>query len=142
MTRPATVSLLVMLTLAATIGIAVDRGDSDVQTTPVADRRDAAPSQLDGAERSQLRLREGMKFVNQVGELREAGGRIAFYPDGETHSLQLLENLALERVSRDLDQPNRKWSLTGVVTEYRGGNYLLLHRAVLKARVSTPGPRS
>ncbi len=80
------------------------------------------------------RLREGSRIVDRVGELRETGGRVAFYPDGETYSLQLLENLALERVARDLDQNPRKWSISGTVTEYRGANYLLLQRAVLKSR--------
>lgn len=98
----------------------------------------------DEASKKQFRLREGAKLVEQVGEFREAGGRIAFYPEGASSSLQLLENLALERVARDLDQRKRKWSVTGIVTEFRGGNYLLLHRAVQKARsVQSDGvPRS
>jgi len=120
-----------------------DNNETDSQTTPIADRKSAKPNELAGADNGGVRLREGMKFVNRVGELRDAGGRVAFYPDGETHSLPLLENLALERVSHDLDQTHRKWSVTGIVTEYKGGNYLLLHRAVLKARVShSSGPRS
>ncbi|MDA1054509.1 MAG: hypothetical protein O3C40_29085 [Planctomycetota bacterium] len=153
MTRRATLQLFALISLVATIGYALEPGDPDqsilppsdpnVQTTPVADRQGADPGQLDGADGKGLRLREGMNLVNQVGELREAGGRIAFYPEGDKRSLQVLENLALERVSRELDQSNRKWSVSGIVTEYKGGNYLLLHRAVLKARVSSaPGPRS
>ena len=126
MTRRATFQLFVAVSLIATIGYAVD----------VADQPSAAPIERDGVVADGLRLREGMKLVDQVGELREAGGVVGFYPDGETHSLQLLENLALERVSRDLDQTHRKWSVSGTVTEYKGGNYLLLHRAVLKADVS------
>jgi hypothetical protein len=148
MTRRATLQLIAIISLAASIGYALestdfDSSDTESQTTPVADRQGAEPNGLDGADSGGVRLREGMKVVNQIGELRETGGRIAFYPDGETHSLQLLENLALERVSHDLDVTQRKWSVSGIVTEYKGGNYLLLHRAVLKARASnSPGPRS
>jgi len=111
----------------------------------VAEAKGADPTDLDGhiTGGGGLRLREGVKLVNQIGELRYHGDGVAFYPDGETHSLQLLENLALERVSHDLDQTHRKWSVTGVVTEYKGSNFLLLQRAVLKARPSTTsGPRS
>lgn len=82
----------------------------------------------------QLRLREGSKITEEVGEFRETGGRIAFYPDATGHSIIVLENLALERVSRELDQGKRKWSVTGKVTEFRGSNYLLLERVVLKSR--------
>lgn len=143
MSRRETRQLFALVSLVATIGYALDLASGNAQQTPVADRQDTASNELDGADRRGSRLREGMTLVNQVGELRDQGGRVAFYPDGATYSLQLLENLALERVSRDLDQPHRKWSVTGVVTEFKGGNYLLLHRAVLKARVSnTPGPRS
>ena len=124
-------------------GVEADNNETESPTTQIADQKGAKPNELDGTDNGGVRLREGMKFVNRVGELRDAGGRVAFYPDGQTQSLPLLENLALERVSHDLDQTHRKWSVTGIVTEYKGGNYLLLHRAVLKARVSTSsGPRS
>lgn len=154
MTRRSILRLLALVSLVATTGFAPDRSnlygsDTGAPLTPVADRQGANsnglanPSELHRADGRGFRLREGMKFVNQVGELKEAGGRIVFYPEGYTQSLQLLENLALERVSDDLDQTQRKWSVTGIVTEYLGSNYLLLHRAVLKARVSTvSGPRS
>jgi len=142
MTCRTTLQLFALAGLVTTIGFALDLTDSNAQQTLVVDLQGAAPNELDGANSRESRLREGMKFVNRVGELREAGGRIAFYPEGEPHSLQLLENLALERVSRELDQTHRKWSVTGIVTEYKGGNYLLLHRAVLKARASkASGPR-
>lgn len=140
MTRRATVQLFAVVSLVATIGYALDGGgsansglgDTEVQTTPIAH-----------TETGEVRLREGVKFVNRIGELRNAGGRIAFYPDDATQSLPLLENLALERVEPDVDQPQRKWSISGMVTEYKGINYLLLHRAVLKANVSdSSGPRS
>ena len=151
MTRRSTLQLFALVCLVATIGYAQNRGNSSLGNsnpgdlydrdtgallTPVADRQGANPNELDPADDRRFRLREGMTLVNQVGEMKEAGGRILFYPDGSGDSLQLLENLALERISNELDQPHRKWSVTGIVTEYLGGNYLLLHRAVLKARTS------
>ena len=43
----------------------------------------------------------------------------------------LLENLALERISRSLeDNRGSKWTVSGLVTEYRGSNYLLVTKAV------------
>ncbi len=140
MTRRVTLQIFVLVSLVAAIGYAIDFTNGYAQQIPVADRSGATPNELDGG--GGLRLREGMKLVNQVGELKNQRGRIVFSPEGETYSLELLENLALQRVSRDLDQPNRMWSVSGVVTEYNGDNYLLLQRAVLKARPSnSPGPR-
>jgi len=90
-----------------------------------------------------LRLREGSRFTDEIGEFRETGGRIAFFPDFGS-SMVVLENLALERVSRDMDQGKRKWSVSGKVTEFRGSNYLILERVVLKSRNSADAivPRS
>ncbi|HUG68528.1 MAG TPA: hypothetical protein VMM76_12315 [Pirellulaceae bacterium] len=153
MTRRATLQLFAFVSLVATIGYALDNNDSansdsghsdtEPQATPIAHWQGARPHEVNGAGSDEVRLREGMKFVNRIGELRNVGGRVAFYPDGATQSLPLLENLALERIERDVDQPHRKWSVSGIVTEYKGVNYLLLHRAVLKTRVShSSGPRS
>lgn len=149
MTRRVTIQIFfVLASVVATVGYALEGDDQAIEApeptaAPVLERRGVDPDELEGVGDGSVRLREGKRLVNRIGELRETGGRIAFYPDGETHSLQLLENLALERVSHDLDQQHRKWSVTGTVTEYRGGNYLLLDRAVLKARVSkSSGPRS
>jgi hypothetical protein len=144
MTRRVTFQFFALASLVTAIGYAVALNDGHAQQILGADsQQPVSPNGTDGTLGSGSRLREGVKLVNQVGELKNHAGTITFYPDGATHALQLLENLALERVAADLDQPNRKWSVTGIVTEYKGGNYLLLHRAVLKARPSTsPEPRS
>lgn len=140
MTRRATLQRFAIVSLVATMGYALhasDTGSSDTeQSAPIVDRQGTTPGEFHGADTGGVRFREGLKIIDQVGELRNAAGRIAFYPDGETHSLPLLENLALERVEQDVDQPRRKWTVSGTVTEYKGVNYLLLHHAVLKARVS------
>ena len=82
------------------------------------------------------RTREGAKLKGELGEFREAGERIRFYLNDDETSFVALENLALERVSQELDGNTspRTWSVSGVVTEYRGGNYLLVTRVALKVR--------
>lgn len=116
----------------------------------VADRisADGTSSRTTGNGRSTVekgdRDREGSKLVNQVGEFHEAGQRISFYFDGSKRSLVVLENLALERISRDLEQGTRKWSVNGTITEFRGSNYLLIERALMKQRsdADASAPRS
>jgi hypothetical protein len=89
---------------------------------------------------STVRLREGSTLTDALGEFHNAGDRIIFQPLDRTISLPTLENLALERVARSLEEnPTRRlWSVTGTVTEYRGGNYLLITRARLKAKRHAP----
>jgi hypothetical protein len=47
----------------------------------------------------------------------------------------VLENLALERIGRALDESRgtRLWVVSGLITEYRGANYLLVSKAVMQA---------
>jgi hypothetical protein len=81
-------------------------------------------------------LREGAVLTNKLGAFLTMGERIAFKPEGEQYSFGVLENLALERVWKMLDATRgRQWIVSGTVTEYRGRNYLLMDRAVLRARV-------
>jgi hypothetical protein len=55
-------------------------------------------------------------------------------------SFRVLENLALERINRELGQArgNLQWTVSGIVTEFRGNNYLLVTRAVVKSAESSP----
>ena len=45
--------------------------------------------------------------------------------------LVALENLALQRVARSLAERSQEsqWKVSGMVTEFRGANYILLRRA-------------
>ena len=81
-----------------------------------------------------FRLREDTRLENETGEFWITGERIRFYSESRG-VFTVLENLALERVSGVIDGhvTPRQWSVSGVVKEYRGGNYLLITRAVLKA---------
>jgi hypothetical protein len=96
----------------------------------------------DGHGAAAPRLREGELLENQVGTFELAGERVQFTLGGQRRVLPVLENLALERVARMLEQHvDSPWLVTGVVTEYRGRNYLLLQRAVVRAADSdSAGP--
>ena len=58
-----------------------------------------------------------------------------FLADGKGR-LVGLENLTLQRIAQVIaDSPERlRWTVTGTITEYRGANYLLVRRAILKNR--------
>ncbi len=74
-------------------------------------------------------------MTNQLGTFKLTGDRITFFPEGEADSLRVLENLALERIWKMLDEMSgRQWSVNGAVTEYRGHNFLLIERAVVRSR--------
>ena len=82
----------------------------------------------------QLRSREGSLLQDQLGTFKLRGDRIAFVPADSQQSYCVLENLMLERVWRVLSESHgRKWRVSGIITEYRGANYLLLTRAVVLA---------
>ena len=53
---------------------------------------------------------------------------VTFSPEGSKESYRVLENLALQRVVQVLEDNRgpRKWVISGLITEYRGSNYLLL----------------
>ena len=96
----------------------------------------------EGALSGDARLREGATLVDQPGVFQLVGDRVVFVSDGG-RQFTALENLALERVARAVRQATstRTWLASGVVTEYQGGNYLLLERAVIYRSTSEP-PRA
>jgi hypothetical protein len=94
----------------------------------------AAPPTRAAAEST--RLREGHVLTDVQGTFDTAGNRMQFRPADGSSSLRVLENLALERVTRILEETrsDRLWLVSGTVTEYRGENYLLITRVVLTSR--------
>jgi hypothetical protein len=90
------------------------------------------------AKQGSRRVREGSKLEDELGEFREAGERIHFYLNSNKTRFIALENLALDRVSKVLDDNTtpRTWSVTGVVTEYQSGSFLLVTRATLKPNLN------
>jgi hypothetical protein len=81
-------------------------------------------------------LRQGTELVDQLGQFKTVGDRVLFVMADGNRQLICLENLSLERVVRVLgaNPEAGAWLVTGMVTEYRGSNYLLIHRVVLKSR--------
>jgi hypothetical protein len=92
-----------------------------------------------------LRLREGTQLSDALGYFRQNGESLTFV-DKEGRQLGGLPNLGLERVGRMLksvEEPESiTWSVSGMVTEFGGRNYLLVSRAVYKAAAPPPAPDS
>lgn len=95
--------------------------------------RPAAHRRAENA-RSAERQREGTKLTEVSGRFEFAGDRVTFHPANEREHYRVLENLALERVGQVLGETRAKheWTISGVLTEYRGVNYLLLQKAVIR----------
>lgn len=88
------------------------------------------------APRDEFRLREGSTLKDEPGVFQDTGERIVFQSRSRQTPLTVLENLALERISTALeeDRTPRQWTVSGTLTEYRGANYLLVSRALRRAR--------
>ncbi len=86
-------------------------------------------------------LREGSEIVDQLGSFKLAGERALFITADGARRWCSLENLNLERIVRVVaDAPEQlEWTVTGTITEYRGNNYLLIHRASLRNRAPLRG---
>ena len=89
-------------------------------------------------EADKHRIREGTKITNRLGRFRQAGDRAIFITKTNVE-LGGLPNLNLERIVRTLkgvdDPESIWWSVSGIVTEFSGKNYLLIDRAVYKSSV-------
>jgi hypothetical protein len=79
------------------------------------------------------RLREGTEIREVLGQFIQVDGRFEFVSVDGVYRLRMLENLALERASRKVDESAQSvaWSVSGIVTEYQGANYLLVKRIVV-----------
>jgi hypothetical protein len=107
----------------------------------------AAPPGLDGGpevqpdEDSRLtvqgeenRVREGTELSSVPGYFSITGSRVTFIASESGTRFAGLENLNLERISKMISNAPKQmdWEVSGEVTEYRGANFLLVRRAVLK----------
>jgi hypothetical protein len=86
------------------------------------------------------RQREGSTLVDVVGYFKLTSDRATFYPAESEQRFQGLENLNLERISLLVgENPDRlDWIVSGTVTEFRGSNYLLVTKAILKNKLHAP----
>ena len=59
---------------------------------------------------------------------------VTFFADGGTRRLVGLENLNLQRIIQEIEDGTgtSSWVVSGTITEFRGGNYILVSRAMLK----------
>ena len=73
--------------------------------------------------------------MDQTGQFRISGGRVVFLTADGQRRLVGLENLNLERIAKTVAETPQPldWDVTGTITEYRGANFLLIHRAVLRS---------
>jgi hypothetical protein len=85
------------------------------------------------------RVREGTELQDVLGTFRLTGDRATFYPADGTGKFGGLENQTLERVATVIaaDPASMEWLVTGTITEFRGNNYILVTRAILKAKPSS-----
>lgn len=141
-----TFGLVVVIAAVVILCDLVPRVGAQQEDEPRVRRRGAASidAALSDAIAPQAdRLREGVVLTDKLGTFELAGDRIAFRLPDQEEPIGVLENLALERVWRMLDDTRgRQWRVTGRVTEYRGRNYLFLYRAVLRtqANIDTAKP--
>jgi hypothetical protein len=155
----APVSRIGLLPGLLTMAIAADAGRSEPSKVTDEPRADA----------SRMRLREGSRIGPTIGRFSRAGRRWIFEVepptvdddqakpaiDGSVDSdaalsgkpvmpaqFHILENLALQRVADAAAQDTNdlRWTVTGVLTEFSGENWLLLstvYRAPIKSDTAT-----
>lgn len=155
-------------TFAATIAVVAICGAGPAPSSPAGDvappvgerareGRDAesppATEKQEGGDRPEAadRVREGTRWQNERGVFTLVGDRVTFAKSNQAlgQNYMVLENLNLERIVRTIEE-NRtvtdadtlEWNIDATVTEFRGGNFLLITRSVLVARprgtTSTP----
>jgi hypothetical protein len=91
-----------------------------------------------------VRQREGAKLTDRRGRFERRGERYVFLSEAGGAHYVVVENLMLERVANMLDDAaggELLWNVSGVITEFRGSNFLVLQRAVVKASGGPQQPR-
>lgn len=97
----------------------------------------AAPAARQGSRANQIR--EGTAFKDKYVFFRETGDQIVLYTVEDNQRFACLKNLALERILTTIQvKPERQfWKIAGEFTEFRGENFVLIHRAVV---AQSPSP--
>ena len=116
---------------------------AQVATPPGLDGRpEAQPDEGSrfAVEGEEDRVREGTELTNVLGYFTSTGSRVTFIAAESGNRFAGLENLNLERISKMISKAPKQmdWEVSGEVTEYRGANYLLVRRAILKTGADIP----
>jgi hypothetical protein len=107
--------------------------------TPAVDATSGSGAVAPGAPQLNV-MREGSYIVDRVGRLTKSsegqGWEFAFEADGQALKdppVVVLPNLKLMLMEDQLKETRRdlKFRVTGMVTEYRGRNYVLLEKVVV-----------
>lgn len=106
-------------------------------------RAPSAPITVGNGDKPSIRQREGTQLVEVLGKFKVSGDRVIFYTSEGNQRYGGLENLNLERIALLVgENPDElEWCVSGEVTEYRGSNYLLVTKAMLKNKPA-PSDRS
>jgi hypothetical protein len=111
--------------------------DEDPSELREEQHKNALPAEEPAKPPAGRRLREGTRVEGRVGYFKLTGKRWSFVPAGTNERFTVLENLALERIARILNErpDSPTWRVAGMVTEFQGVNYLLIEHVVF---ISTP----
>lgn len=122
----------IVMVACATMIVPPSAAQSEEQTAPITDREKLAQQQ----QEKKHRLREGAEIVDAKGTFEWIGDRLSFIPDDDGVVVKILENRMMERVvqSQETSTGELVWMVSGVVTEYRGSNYLLMKHVVLSGK--------
>lgn len=116
-----------LFTLAMTLVTHCLAQNDDTLNSAPADQREPG-----GDGNAELKtLREGSQLVDEIGVFRTSGDRAYFETVDGKQRFTALENLNLERIMRMVNESTSPlvWNVSGGVTEYHGGNFLLVSRA-------------
>lgn len=126
-------SLAVVLAASITLFAQHTRDDSGTIDAPSSAKSTDAPPTAPEARRRTARLREGTEIRDVPGRIHLADNRFEFVSHDGRYRMRILENLALERAARKSGESAQSvaWKVSGVVTEFESGNYLLVRRIVV-----------
>lgn len=112
--------LLILMGLAA-VGSNLTAGDGGQLSTSQTIDAIREPNKL---------MREGSRIESKMMVIRSGGENLILESEEEKQTFEALENLALERVLQAVraDSNDKRWLVTGHVTEYRGRNFIFLER--------------
>lgn len=90
----------------------------------------AAGMPADDVLRANGKYREGTRVNGLVGSFDEAGARWTFTSSDSAVALRVLENQSLQRIAKAIaeDHNDKKWKISGVLTEFQDENFLLIDR--------------